>query len=424
MMEQNGDTIRAVAWSEVFPWLRIIRAFRLAIAFRALVLGAVAILLTAAGWGLLGTVFSTDCHATKWLESYSECPWQVVTGAVPDRPLLAGSEMEMPISSWQRDNPIFLSWAMLTQPAIEGLSQTGLSATPPRAIASIILCGLWAAAVWAFFGAAICRTAAVQLAAEEQIGWGAAMRFAGRKWPAYFAAPLLPVGGVLLMAIPVIILGLIMRAGGFGILVGGIVWPLALLAGFIMVLLLLGVLFGWPLMWSAISAEGSDSFDALSRSYAYIFQKPLHYLFYAVVAAFVGWLGWLLVREFAAGIIWMSYWAAGWGCGEDRILSIMGTSGELGGVGWFGAGLISFWAGCVKLLAVGYLFSYFWSASAAIYLLLRRDVDAMEMNEVYLDADEEPADLPTIGADPSGAPVAEGDDADSPNADSPEAPEV
>ena len=424
MMEQDGDTIRTVAWSEVFPWLRIIRAFRLAIALRALVFGAAAILLTAAGWGLLGTVFSTDCHATKWLESYSECPWQAVTGAVPDRPSLIDGGKEMPASSMQRDNPMVYSWAKLTRPAIEGISQTGLSATPPRAIASIILCGLWAAAVWAFFGAAICRTAAVQLAVEEQVGWGAAMRFAGRKWPAYFAAPLLPVGGVLLMAIPVIILGLIMRAGGFGILLGGIVWPLALLAGFIMVLLLLGVLFGWPLMWSAISAEGSDSFDALSRSYAYIFQKPLHYLFYAVVAAFVGWLGWLLVREFAAGIIWMSYWAAGWGCGENRILSIMGTSGELGGVGWFGAGLIRFWAGCVKLLAVGYLFSYFWSASTAIYLLLRRDVDAMEMNEVYLDADEEPADLPTIGADPSGAPVAEGDDADSPNADLPEAPEV
>ena len=319
---------------------------------------------------------------------------------------------------------MFYSWEKLTQPAIEGLSQTGLAATPPRAIASIILCGLWAAAVWAFFGAAICRTAAVQLAVEEQVGWGEAMHFAGRKWPAYFAAPLLPVGGVLLMAIPVIILGLIMRAGGFGILLGGIVWPLALLAGFIMVLLLLGVFFGWPLMWGAISAEGSDSFDALSRSYAYIFQKPLHYLFYAVVAAFVGWLGWLLVRELAAGVVWMSYWAAGWGCGEARILSIMGTSGELGGVGWFGAGMIRFWATCVKLLAVGYLFSYFWSASVAIYFLLRRDVDAMEMNEVYLDADEEPADLPTIGADPSGAPVVEGDDANSPNADSPEAPEV
>ena len=419
MMEPDGDKIRAVAWSEVFPWLRIIRAFRLAIAFRALVFGAVAILLTVAGWGLLGTVFSTDRHATKWLESYSECPWQAITEAVPDRPSLIGGGKEMPASSWRRDNPMFYSWETLTQPAIEGLSQTGLSATPPRAIASIILCGLWAAAVWAFFGAAICRTAAVQLAAEEQVGCGAAMRFAVRKWPAYFAAPLLPVGGVLLAAIPVIILGLIMRAGGVGILLGGIVWPLALLAGFIMVLLLLGVLFGWPLMWSAISAEGSDSFDALSRSYAYLFQKPLHYLFYAVVAAFVGWLGWLLVSEFAAGIVWMSYWAAGWGCGGKQVDVIINGGGDLSGIGQAGSILIRFWVGCVKLLAVGYLFSYFWSASAAIYLLLRRDVDAMEMDEVYLDADEEPADLPTIGADSSGAPVVEGD-----TADSPEAPDV
>ena len=177
MMEPDGDKIRAVVWSEVFPWLRIIRAFRLAIAFRALVLGAVAILLTVAGWGLLGTVFSTDCRATKWLESYSECPWQAITETVPDRPWLIGSGMEMPVSSWQQDNPMFYSWETLTQPAIKGISQTGLSATPLRAIASIILCGLWTAAIWAFFGAAICRTAAVQLAVEEQVGWGAAMLY-------------------------------------------------------------------------------------------------------------------------------------------------------------------------------------------------------------------------------------------------------
>jgi len=32
----------------------------------------------------------------------------------------------------------------------------------------------------------------------------------------------------------------------------------------------------------------NDSFDALSRSYAYVFQRPLHYLFYALVAAVFG----------------------------------------------------------------------------------------------------------------------------------------
>ena len=71
--------------------------------------------------------------------------------------------------------------------------------------------------------------------------------------------------------------------------------------------------------------------------------------------------------------------------------------------------LIHFWAGCVKLLAVGYLFSYFWTAAAAIYFLLRRDVDATEMDEVYLDADAERADLrlPEVTTDEAGAPVVE-----------------
>ena len=86
-----------------------------------------------------------------------------------------------------------------------------------------------------------------------------------------------------------------------GLLLGGLLWPLALVAGLLMTLLLLGLLFGWPLMWATISAEGTDSFDALSRSYAYVFQRPLHYLFYIMVAAVIGWLGWLLVRELRRG---------------------------------------------------------------------------------------------------------------------------
>jgi len=174
-----------------------------------------------------------------------------------------------------------------------------------------------------------------------------------------------------------------------------------------MTLLLLGTLFGWPLMWATISAEGTDSFDALSRSYAYVFQRPLHYLFYTLVAGFIGWLGWLLVQNFAAGVVWMGYWAAGWGSGSDQINSILRGGEELSAIGNAGAVLIRFWAGCVKLLAVGYLFSYFWTASTAIYFLLRRDVDATEMDEVFLDADasEQTYGLPPIQTDAAGAPV-------------------
>ena len=80
-------------------------------------------------------------------------------------------------------------------------------------------------------------------------------------------------------------------------------------------------------------------------------------------------------------------------------------------LGRFGAGLIRFWAGCVKLLAVGFIFAYFWSAATAIYLLLRRDVDATELDEVFLDEDasEEAYGLPPLKTDEAGAPVAADD---------------
>ena len=61
----------------------------------------------------------------------------------------------------------------------------------------------------------------MKLAADEQIGWGSALRFAGRKWPSYFFAPLMPIGGVLLVAVPILVLGWIMRAGP-GLFLGGL----------------------------------------------------------------------------------------------------------------------------------------------------------------------------------------------------------
>jgi hypothetical protein len=421
MIERDSNTVRAIAWSEVFPWLSIVRVFRIAIAARVLVLGAAGILLMATGWWLVAGIFSTPSEPTAWLNDYLRCPWLAVTEEMPNRPILSDTSRHQSSQyryyrstgpHWRPCDPVTSPWLLLTSPAREGLTYTGFSV---QAVACLLLCGLWGVAVWAFFGAAICRIAAVQLAADEQVGLGAALRYACVKWPAYCAAPLLPVGGVLLATIPVAILGLIMNAN-VGLLLGGLVWPLALVAGLLMTLLLLGVLFGWPLMWAAISAEGTDSFDALSRSYAYLFQRPLHYLFYSAVAGLIGWLGWLLVQNFAAGVIWMGYWAAAWGCGTGQIDSIMGVGEELGGISYAGAVLIRFWTGCVKLLAVGYLFSYFWTAATAIYFLLRRDVDATEMDEVFLDADksEETFGLPAIATDQAGAPVAE-DDAGKPN---------
>ncbi len=422
MIENNGnDKLRAVAWSEVCAWLSIFRTFRLAISFRVLLMGAVAVLLTALVWGGLGWLLLPEAKPSDvasplqpsgaaWVESYRRCPWLAVTGLVPDRPALLAlatprAEMQANvIELGDYTSTLLRPWIELSRP----LWRVFHPHTTLRELICVVLCGLVAVAIWGFFGGVITRIVAVQLAADEQISTMAAVRFACRKWPGYCAAPLLPAAGIAGLAFLMWIGGLIMRAT-VGVVLAGLLWPIALVFAGIMAMLLLGLMFGWPLMWPTISTEGTDAFDALSRSYAYVFHRPLHYLFYVLVAGLLGAVGWLLVQNFASGVVWLAYWAAGWGCGSEQIQRIMaplGSEQAISGVGYVGAVLIQFWAGCVKLLAVGFLYAFFWTALSSIYLLLRRDVDATAMDEVFLDADEtEPAaGLPPISADQAGAP--------------------
>ena len=398
---KNGSALRTVVWSEICPWLAIFRTFRLATGFRVLLLSAVAVLLTTCVWSVLG-VFGLE--ATKWMwpmaESSIRTPWVAIDQAVPDAPELVDTS---DLAVADVDNAFFRVWVQLTQPLL-GVFQRDVAR---RSLACLLLCGLCSLAIWAYFGGAITRIAAVQLAAEERLPLAAALRFACRKWPAYFVAPLIPLLGVVLAAAPIWILGLLMHFN-WGILLAGIAWPVLLIAGAIMAVLLLGLVFGWPLMWTTISTEGTDSFDAMQRSYSYVFQRPLHYLFYAVVAAALGALSWLLVKNFAAAVIALTYWAASFACFGGQIEAVAGTVEEpLSGVAGAGATLIHFWVGAVKLLAVGFLYGYFWTAMSPIYLLLRRGVDATEMDEVFLDEDAGEASygLPPIQTDAAGAPI-------------------
>ena len=62
---------------------------------------------------------------------------------------------------------------------------------------------------------------------------------------------------------------------------------------------------------------------------------------------------------------------------------------------------------------MGYSYAYFWTASTVIYFLLRQDVDATELDEVFREADESEKEfgLPTLATEEKaegGAEKAEG----------------
>lgn len=299
----------------------------------------------------------------------------------------------------------------------------------------LILVLLYALAVWAFFGGAITRLAAVQVARNEKIPLREALVFAKDRFVSFFAAPAFPL---LLLGILVLALWLFGWVEGFipifgDIVVAGVLWPIVLVVGLIMAVVLVGLV-GWPLMNATISVEGSDSFDALSRSYSYVYQAPWQYLWYGLVATVYGAALVFFVGFMASLIIFLGKWGVGMAPGisksdprNDREPSYLFRSaptsfgwrdllihnnqhvhprtdragvaaGELDfsdkyveNIMWYnsiGGFLVSFWIYLFFLLVVGFGYSYFWSASTIIYFLMRRHVDDTDMDEVHLEEDE------------------------------------
>jgi hypothetical protein len=297
---------------------------------------------------------------------------------------------------------------------------------------------LWTLATWAFFGGAITRMAAVQVARKEKIGMGEALRFTRTRLVSYFSAPLVPLAGVVVFVILLILFGLVHLIPAFGdIVVDGIGWPLVLLAGLIMAVILVGLV-GWPMMYATISTEGSDSFDALSRSYSYVLTNPWQYIWYslvalaygAVVVFFVGFMGSLMIYLGKWGVsqtpfisnahrepeYLFIYAPTSFGWRElliqgSTVVDINGNPLPGNTLYWWnsmGAGMVAFWLGLAFLMIIGFGYSYFWSASTIIYLLMRRKVDDTDIDEVYLEEDESEEAYKAGAPVPSGAPAPAG----------------
>jgi hypothetical protein len=432
-MAEEKVTLRELNYRELLPWLIIFRAFGVAIDPKKLVLAAAGVLAMATGWFLLGRVFtglSGSPQVEQQAGDISQWPWQerdwkaVSVSATPAGPPKEG----LAVLEELLHDPLHTLWQLATdwravlrpvqqliRPFRDVFSRTGTF----MSVVFAFVAGLWAVVVWAIFGGAITRIAAVQLAREEKIGLGESLKFSTSKFLSFFGAPVIPLGFTAVFALLCMIGGWISLIPGIGPLFAGVLWFLPMLAGFVMAIIIVAWAAGWPLMYSTISVEGSDAFDALSRSWAYAFQRPWHYLFYALAAAAFGSLCLSFVRVFADLLVYTSAWAVAWGSGSELVGQLLYYAPDASG--WrdsisevaaptgatrVGAILAAIWLNAAFLLLVGFVYSYFWSASTAIYYLLRRVVDNTELNEVYLEGAEddygmpagEPAPAVTAGA--------------------------
>ncbi|MGH7176347.1 MAG: hypothetical protein ACREJC_03105, partial [Tepidisphaeraceae bacterium] len=218
---------------------------------------------------------------------------------------------------------------------------------------------------------------------------------------------IIPLLIVLAAGLVVAIGGLVGNIPFFGPIVIGSLFFLALAAGFVMSLVLLGTVGGLNLMYPTVAVEGSDSFDAISRSFSYLYARPWRLAFYTAVAVGYGALCYLFVRYFIylllylthlfAGLfifthadstlpLWSSMWPDPFANGR---LTYSIDYLALGPGQKLGAFLMSIWINLVIAALGAFAISFYFSANTVIYFLMRNEVDATELDDVYLEQSDE-----------------------------------
>jgi hypothetical protein len=266
----------------------------------------------------------------------------------------------------------------------------------------------WGAIVWAVFGGAISRIAAVQFARDENVGLRHALVFSLSRLPGFVTAPFLTMVGIGSLWLLCVVGGWFGRIPAVGPVIVGVLWGLELLFGFLMAVVLAGLAAGWPLMFATIAVEGSDGFDGLSRAFNYVFERPLYYFWQLIVVMLYGSLAVFVVWLMAQLAVHLATWGVAWGMGAESIGEItqgfpsVVTTGAIAGAATEaepgpGATLAAWWTNGWAVLLHGFVHSLFWTNATIMYFLLRRSVDANDFDEVFT-ADDSQADelLPLV----------------------------
>ena len=373
---------------------------RLSLTLSLIVLGFAGWLGMAAGWRFFSYCWdsSTDpvvvdkrIELAKWPWEYRVVPNESLTLKLPSYETISESSMTLVGTA-------------------RALSQPVVSLFDPRLSFSgfcyFLCCTIWAILVWSIFGAAITRIAALALTRGHKLGLRGGLSFGLQRWPSYVGGPALPLIACLMLALPLMVLGWIsyFDAGTFFV---GLIWPLALIGGGMIALLALGLFLCWPLMWPTISTEVTDSFDALSRSYSYTLHRPLRYFGYVMFAGILGTLLLVIVSFLVSLVLQMTLWGFSIGAGIPRVDDLTSTviSGEQGAIFRGAHHLFAFWNQLLQLIPFAVAASYFWTAMTQIYLLLRRDEDGAELDEIFLPAQDQEFGLPPLKTDAAGVPT-------------------
>jgi len=276
-------------------------------------------------------------------------------------------------------------------------------------LASLLLLTLFSITLLAFTGASISRLSALELADIERVPLLEVFRFAACRLWTFIKAILTPFLIILVVGLLITALSLVGAVPYIGEIILGVFFIALLLIAFVVMLLTLGIIGGINLLFPTIAVEGSDAFDAMSRSFAYIYARPWRLLFYSLISLAYGAVTYLFV-SFATYLIFLiTHTFVGWGIffaqgrlsGSSKFDTLwpFPKFGQAADINWYamnwsefiGATFLHFWLSIFIFAIIGYVISYYFSVHTIIYLLLRRSVDGQSTTEVFQEPTPKPA---------------------------------
>ncbi len=324
------------------------------------------------------------------------------------------------------------------------------NASPGQRLFFLVLLGC-VVCVWTLIGGMISRIAALEFTRKQTIGIPKAFAYVKARRENYLIAPWLPLvpGGVILLGM--VVFGFFHMIPWVGdILFSGLGWVVMLVSGLALTVISFGLL-GWPIMTVAISVDSDDAFAATTKPYSYLGQKG----WFALGAG-------LFCTAYSAILLILVCWIASvgvylakWGVSQTPGVVAVGRSPEFLFVyapttfGWrtlllegaqiggnpivangsvnpqlleqyrqsltanqrTGAFLASGWLYLAVLPMIGLGYSFFWCFLTGIYLVLRKKTDDVEIQDIYLDEEDDPAFAPVVvpdykpGSSPNQTPV-------------------
>ncbi|MDA0833667.1 MAG: hypothetical protein O2955_07925 [Planctomycetota bacterium] len=389
----NDFAVDSIPYRRWFPWLGISRAIFIALDPRNILTAFLGIILMYTGHFVLSLCIPSEVVAESARISMPQLNDQ------ENRSQSIFDFINEPDQSRLRvTNPMHILWRPYRQilyPAARlffpngGLS--GRSTWTDIVAAWSIL--FWDLIIWSICGGAITRQAGSQFARHMSLSIGEAIRFSRAFYLAFFSAPLLPFVGIGTLFVTVRLFGLFALIPGDGDFVMGIFWFIPLILSLLMAIIMFCIAICWPLMFAAISVEGSDAFDGLSRSYGYLTGRPWQMAWYIFVAFICGAVMIAFVQLLLTLTIYLSIWCGVW-IGDDtmretlqqQIPVVFGGSGATQLTEWPTSGLqvIGYWMEGFSWLFLAIVYSYFWCATTIIYFLLRRSNDGTDLSTFYL----------------------------------------